>query len=187
MTNNQNKENNQSKKCSCGSVQFDYAGRCLPCKSKHPTPPVERIQSIGKALSRPKCGCTSIMDVVKGGKEYKVCELHSADQSNTIGSWEEELDSLLLDFDLLCSEEHFNRKDNDEYHLIKKVIKDLVTQATQEARQQGYDEAVKMCREKIDGEIDEDTWTEQDGIRYDTMLANRKLRNIINELTPDGK
>lgn len=33
--------------------------------------------------------------------------------------------------------------------------------------------------EKIESEFDENTWTEQDGIRYDTMLANRKLQKIL--------
>ena len=36
--------------------------------------------------------------------------------------------------------------------------------------------------EKIESEFDENTWTEQDGIRYDTMLANRKLQKILSLL-----
>jgi len=46
---------------------------------------------------------------------------------------EKRLQGLLMDFDLICSDEHFNRKDNDEYDVTKIQIKELFAESIQQA------------------------------------------------------
>jgi hypothetical protein len=65
----------------------------------------------------------------------------------------------------------------------------------EESMNQIIDEALKQSLtdyhnhivEIIEKEFDENTWTEQDGIRYDTMLANRKLQKILSLLQDTNK
>ena len=58
-----------------------------------------------------------------------------------------------------------------EYEDILKIIDSII------------DKTVQQTQEKIVGIIeslmDENTYTEQDGIRYDTMLANKTLQKAI--------
>ena len=60
---------------------------------------------------------------------------------------ERRLQGLLMDFDLICSDEHFNRKDNDEYDVTKIQIKELLAESIQQA--------LAEERERVVGEMKE--------------------------------
>ncbi len=61
---------NQEKKCNCGSVQFDYAGRCLACKSKI------RLTNEKKSCCE-KCFDEGVSQLSYGGCSNSKCLCHS--------------------------------------------------------------------------------------------------------------
>lgn len=168
---------------------------------------ISKMHKIANQSIEKECNCKMVNDDITN----EDCKMHQpADQSNTIGNkiinWEVLFDikfvkSFVTKVGAYVSVFSIKSKPNQ----VKRFIKTLLSQATQEAKQQGYDEAVKMCVEKMEGggykEIDitdEKTgWRKKgksgayehytDG--FTARWHNEILQDIINELqtNPDGK